>query len=252
VSPLTSSTDALLTDIGGGSVENGTRYCLARIPLRWMVRECFKTNSGIIFRTDSLRDIGIDPSTIYPSVLPRPPALLDRAKTQFVEQPPSTSLLSWIGSFLFRSSQATGNSVQADAQKISQQPFINEEDEELRDALSPKYDQLSISWFWWILEILPISIRHQKENNQWVSQVGYVKQQYRLILIRSFLTDSTWDKVETFRGSTVTVSKSIGRSNSECVCCYDLFFFARALMPWFVTLFNFASYAGLLSYFDVP
>ncbi|KAF8349608.1 hypothetical protein F5887DRAFT_878546 [Amanita rubescens] len=160
-------------DIGGGSVENGTRYCLARIPLRWMVRECFKTNSGIIFRTDSLREIGIDPSTIYPSVLPRPPALFDRAKTQFVEQPPSTSLLSWIGSFLFRSSQATGNSVQADSQKISQQPFINEEDEELRDALSPKYDQLDISWIWWILEILPISIRHQKENNQWVSEVGF-------------------------------------------------------------------------------
>ncbi len=181
---FTSSTDALcLTDIGGGSVENGTRYSLARIPLRWMVRECFKTNSGIIFRTNSLREIGIDPNTIYPSVLPRPPALFNRAKTQSVEQPPSTSLLSWIGSFLFRSSGATENSAQADVQKISQQPFINEEDEELRDALSPKYDQLDISWFWWILEILPISIRHQKENNQWVSEVGYVKQQYRLILI---------------------------------------------------------------------
>jgi hypothetical protein len=175
----TSSTDALrLTDIGGGSVDNETRYSLARIPLRWMVRECFKTNSGVIFKTDSLREIGIDPNTIYPSVLPRPPALFDLAKTQFVEQPPSTSLLSWIGSFFFGRSQATS---QADGQKKI--PFINEEDEELRDALSPKYDQLDISWFWWILEILPISVRRQKENNQWVSEVGYVKQHYRLILI---------------------------------------------------------------------
>ena len=270
----TSSTDALrLTDIGGGSVDNETRYSLARIPLRWMVRECFKTNSGVIFKTDSLREIGIDPNTIYPSVLPRPPALFDLAKTQFVEQPPSTSLLSWIGSFFFGRSQATS---QADRQKKI--PFINEEDEELRDALSPKYDQLDISWFWWILEILPISVRRQKENNQWVSEVGYVKQQHRLILIRSFLTDLTWDKVEIFRCSTVVVSKSTDRSNSgrglntkerktsmnprqistsslsgsiDSFRTMRLPVYCAHMVAWFVTLFTFTSYAGLLSYFDV-
>jgi len=127
------------------------------------VGECFKTNSGIIFHTELLREIGLDPSTIYPLVLPRPPALFDLAKTRVVEEPPYTSFFARIYNF-FRSSGA--NVAQLDAQKIS---FTNEEEEELRDALSPKYDQLSINWSWWILEILPISIRYQKNDNQWVS-----------------------------------------------------------------------------------
>ena len=47
-----------------------------------------------------------------------------------------------------------GSSAQADGQQISRQPFINEEDEELKDTLSPMYDHLDIRWFWWILEVL--------------------------------------------------------------------------------------------------
>jgi hypothetical protein len=134
-----------------------------------MVRECFKTNSGIIFNTESLREIGLDPSTIYP-VRPRPPALFDRVKTEVIEAPPYTSFLAGIFNF-FRNAQAKKDAAQSKAQQI---PFINEEEEELRDALSPKYDQLSINWFWWILEILPISVRYQKDNDQWMSTLKYV------------------------------------------------------------------------------
>jgi hypothetical protein len=36
-------------DVGGGSVRNFTRHSLARVPLRWMVREIFKANPGILF-----------------------------------------------------------------------------------------------------------------------------------------------------------------------------------------------------------
>ncbi|KAL5495495.1 hypothetical protein ACEPAI_958 [Sanghuangporus weigelae] len=61
-------------DVGGGSVRNGTRNSLARIPLRWMIRECFRTKTGIIFDKDMLKkDIGLDTDTIYPYVHPRPP-----------------------------------------------------------------------------------------------------------------------------------------------------------------------------------
>ncbi|KAI9455939.1 hypothetical protein BJY52DRAFT_1384548 [Lactarius psammicola] len=54
-------------DVGGGSVPNGTRNSLARIPLRWMIRECFRANTGIQF--------------YHPSILsaPRPPALTPSA-----------------------------------------------------------------------------------------------------------------------------------------------------------------------------
>ena len=47
-------------DVGGGSVKNRTLYNLARIPLRWMIRECFKCNTGIIFNSEYLKnEIGL-------------------------------------------------------------------------------------------------------------------------------------------------------------------------------------------------
>lgn len=152
-----------VTDVGGGCVQNGTRNSLARIPLRWMVRECFKTRSGIIFNTESLCEIGIDPSTICPVVLPRPPALFDAAKTRVIETPPSTSL--------FQSSEAKRKAIQAEEDK-KKLAFINEEDEELRDALSPLFDQLKLAPFWWIVEFLPLPMRYEKAHNHWVTYIG--------------------------------------------------------------------------------
>ncbi|KAF7348055.1 hypothetical protein MSAN_01757900 [Mycena sanguinolenta] len=80
------------SDVGGGSVRNDTRHCLARIPLRWMIRECFKVtflvftlqidvnqtpkaDTGIMFDAQRLQELGLDPATLYPFVLPRPPPL---------------------------------------------------------------------------------------------------------------------------------------------------------------------------------
>lgn len=45
-------------DVGGGSVANGTRHSLARIPLRWMIGEYFKTNTGILFHSCMFKQIG--------------------------------------------------------------------------------------------------------------------------------------------------------------------------------------------------
>ena len=46
-------------------------HSLARIPLRWMVRECFRTGTGIRFHSELLKDIGMDPATLWPT--PREP-----------------------------------------------------------------------------------------------------------------------------------------------------------------------------------
>ena len=135
-----------------------------------MVRECFKTKSGIIFKTEMLREIGIDPHTLHPSVHTRPPALFDKAKSQFIERPTSTSLCKSIRS-LFQSSEAKRRA--KDAEKEEKPPFISEEEEELRDALSPKFDQLKLARLWWILEVLPVSMTNQKDNKR-VSYIGYV------------------------------------------------------------------------------
>jgi len=62
-------------DVGGGSVSNETPHSLARISLRWMIRECFKTGTGIMFDAQGLKEVGLDPATLYPFVTPRPPPL---------------------------------------------------------------------------------------------------------------------------------------------------------------------------------
>ncbi|KAJ6568236.1 hypothetical protein DFH09DRAFT_1080637 [Mycena vulgaris] len=62
-------------DVGGGSVQNDTRHSLARIPLRWMIRECFQAQTRIIFDAQHLQELGLDPATLYPFVLNRPPLL---------------------------------------------------------------------------------------------------------------------------------------------------------------------------------
>ncbi|KAM6490035.1 Uncharacterized alpha/beta hydrolase domain (DUF2235) domain containing protein [Amanita muscaria] len=154
-------------DIGGGSVENGTRQSLARIPLRWMVRECFKAKTGIIFDTASLYTIGLDPAALYPYVLERPPlsdSLIAQARERVIQTPESISWSQWFKSWF------TGVATEQNSAAIV--PFDSEDNEDLRDALSPKYDQLKISRLWWILEILPVSMRYQRGDNQWVSYIG--------------------------------------------------------------------------------
>ena len=47
------------TDVGGGSVHNNTTHALARIPLRWIIRECFRCDTGIMFDAAMLQQIGL-------------------------------------------------------------------------------------------------------------------------------------------------------------------------------------------------
>ncbi|KAM5539952.1 hypothetical protein V8D89_006455 [Ganoderma adspersum] len=57
-------------DVGGGSVLDTEKYSLARIPLRWMIREVFRTNTGIRFHAELLKDIGLDPASLWPHAKP--------------------------------------------------------------------------------------------------------------------------------------------------------------------------------------
>ena len=116
-------------DIGGGSVEDDTPHTLARIPLRWMIRECFKNDTGIRFHAELLKDIGLDPTSLHPIVKERPDAL----------QPDTPHF----------------NTVAGPA------PETSEEEHEVRDALSPIYDQLVLAPYWWLLEFLPMRQRFQ-------------------------------------------------------------------------------------------
>jgi hypothetical protein len=109
-----------------------------------MVRECFKAKTGIMFVADGLRKVGLDPRSIYPVVLERPPAIpIGDACIEHTHN--HTDLLS----------------------SAPVAPFKTEEEAELLDALSPIFDQLSLAPFWWILELLPVKQHAQKENNTW-------------------------------------------------------------------------------------
>ena len=155
-------------DVGGGSVSNKTRYSLARIPLRWMIRECFKTNSGIMFNSESLFSIGLDPSTLYPVVTPRPDPLPIGPHDR-IQGPPEIPIPINIQALLMKKTK------HPDLLKDFEIPFLGtEEAEELRDAISPKYDQLKIKKFWWIIEILPFIRVSQKKQDDWVKYLLYV------------------------------------------------------------------------------
>ncbi|PBK63020.1 hypothetical protein ARMSODRAFT_894919 [Armillaria solidipes] len=160
-------------DVGGGSVKDSTRYSLSRIPLRWMIRECFKAETGIMFDSERLREIGLDPATLYPFVMPRPPAL-SVGSAMIPTGRRKTLLLKRLVSKLRRHPLPVSDEGQPFAQEVSIEcpPIGTEEEEELRDALSLMYDQLKLSKSWWILELVPLEFRQQVENGKLVSRFG--------------------------------------------------------------------------------
>jgi len=98
-----------------------------------MIRECFKTNSGIVFKSNGLEEYGIDPTTLYPVVQARPEALPLR-EDSIVQTPDSVK----------------NNAVWA-------MEANTEEEHDHNDALAPLYDMLTINWqVWNPLEIIPV------------------------------------------------------------------------------------------------
>jgi hypothetical protein len=70
------------------------RYSLARFTLRWMVRECFKADTGIIFDSSTLQELlGMDPYSLYPYITSRPPPLPLSHGTDRIRNPPEIPLV---------------------------------------------------------------------------------------------------------------------------------------------------------------
>ncbi|CAE7128369.1 unnamed protein product [Rhizoctonia solani] len=205
------------TDVGGGSVKNGERYSLARISLRWMIRQCFKCNTGIMFHSNLFEDVGLSPETLWPEVIPRPPPITSVKQipeSRIIPSPvtyrprptryltgPDTSFSN--SPFQSRGATTLGRSARQFSQLSAKvdpyepyipihwrrghelrdfgrgaweprEPFINEEVEDFKDALSPIYDQLSLNWWWWILEFIPIKQVWRKKEKGWRRVFGFV------------------------------------------------------------------------------
>ena len=150
-------------DVGGGSVANGTRHSLARIALRWMIRQCFILKTGILFHKNQFNHIGLDPDTLYPHVLPRPP--LPDTKPDYLSlarrfNPPINFAKNYDDTIV-------------KPVDVERAPFVSEEEEDMLDALAPMFDQLKLAKGWWALECIPSRLRYQNEHDKWKTQTKY-------------------------------------------------------------------------------
>ena len=103
-----------------------------------------------MFKADALREVGLDPSRLYPHVLRRPEALL--------------------------LTQADPNRIgykHGVVSVVEPGVILTEEEEDLADALSPINDQLSLSPVWWLLELLPMRQKCPKKDGTWGTQIKF-------------------------------------------------------------------------------
>ena len=201
-------------DVGGGAVANECRHMLSRIPLRWMLRQCFECNTGILFDTASLAKQGLDIHSLWPACQPPaypslgpPPSLIEQYETgkELSRQHRSVLLTS---KFKDAADECPGN------QRLA---FLSEANEDYFDALSPVNDQLSQAKAWWILEFWPMmchiltpekdgwkrkfginmgrhrAIRQSEPNMHWT--VKHMMDQKRYVVKGSYVRDTSWQVV---------------------------------------------------------
>src|SRR5712675_2179189 len=129
-----------------------------------MIRQCFLADTGIQFHHNSFKDIGLDPNTLFPSVLPRPAPLKA-----------TPSEVAWIKASAHATEPTDGTLVESVlASPTAASTFKTEEEEEVADALSKIYDQLRLSRAWWILEVLPLrKAGAAKKHTSWRESFRY-------------------------------------------------------------------------------
>ncbi|KAH9929779.1 uncharacterized protein B0H18DRAFT_996238 [Fomitopsis serialis] len=152
-------------DVGGGSVSNTSRHNLARIPLRWMIRECFLTNSGVRFHAPLLRKVGLDPAALLANAK-RPPAIY--ADDPHAPRPEDCTRQPEDGTG--RPGHARARSDATLVNGGTGRP-LSEEEEDVIDALCPIYDELKIAPWWWSLEIIPLAHRTRDKKGNRVEEM---------------------------------------------------------------------------------
>jgi len=168
-------------DVGGGAVPNSERHMLSRIPLRWMIRQCFECETGILFHTAALAECGIDIGSVWPAyqapekpmVGPSPMMLERYEKSQLPTLEKRSAALGVENSL--KSGTSMGN------EEIE---FLAEHVEDHFDGLASINDQLVQARGWWILEFWPVKIRvlrKAKKGKKWEKVVGMNLGRHRAI-----------------------------------------------------------------------
>ncbi|KAI0998908.1 hypothetical protein K3495_g9288 [Podosphaera aphanis] len=177
-------------DVGGGAVKNWERHVLARIPLRWMIRQCFECNTGILFKTTSMAETGIDVPTLWPvyqqpkrPVVGPSPTLLNKYVNKEIAPLHRRSSALNIEENLTSQKEKHGCTSKLEpTQENTALDMPPEQAEDYFDALAPINDQLELAKGWWILEFWPVKIRRQKEDSdEWEKVVRMNMGSYRAI-----------------------------------------------------------------------
>ena len=104
-------------------MQNTEKKSLAHISLRWMVRECFRTSTGILFDPEQLKEIRLDPESL---------ACVDvDGADKLVPGTPE------------RENVGLQDRVE---------PQVDAEDQ--TDVRRKLNDELVATWWWWIIELL--------------------------------------------------------------------------------------------------
>lgn len=98
----------------------------------------------------------MDPDTLYPHVIHRPPPLPYTPGCLAHYEVPINFAKNYKDTIKHK------------------EPFNNEEEEDLLDALAPIFDQLKLAKGWWALEMLPYKQEYQQPDNTWKHVRGYV------------------------------------------------------------------------------
>lgn len=167
-------------DIGGGAVANETRHMLSRIPLRWMIRQCFECDTGILFDTAALAELGLDVPTLWPvyKFPSRPPTgpspdLLEKYENNAF--PPLHRRSAFLN---FQEDKGEKHVFQMDHHLA----HLPEGTEDHFDALAPINDQLVQAKGWWILEVWPVKIRVLTSCGEgWEKKVRWNLGRYRAV-----------------------------------------------------------------------
>lgn len=188
-------------DVGGGSVVNESRHMLSRIPLRWMIRQCFECDTGILFDTERLAQLGLDVHGLYPVYTKLDRSELDQGGGVPVQglmrkytagvlaplQRRSTVLnieRDWAKddrrhahdgvAAAASSSGPAGPTARGDQQAMDMAQYIlpSEAAEDYFDSREPPSDMLNNKKFWWVLELWPVKIRVLVEDHSaWAKKV---------------------------------------------------------------------------------
>jgi len=128
-----------------------------------------------MFHREMLRDVGLDPATLWPVVHPRPTAVRSLDDSSALRAAGASSVSeNQIQTQCQSSSSRTDGVHRTRLRSIFLQNFTSEEEEDYKDALSGINDELESVKAWWILELLPQRVKYQNEKDEWVERVAWV------------------------------------------------------------------------------